>query len=108
MYMNILSVINEEAKALFENLEVYTIHDLAEMLKRLPDIDPMLPKIIEEMLMKEYRQGGDQAVIDMYQSYAGVEIEALRNGRYVFHNMTGGSNPHYQAIREMLQGKKKV
>lgn len=92
MYMNVLAVINEEVKKLFENLEVYTIPELAQALSTHGHA-PENIKILEKMLFDAYKRGGDPAVVDAYAEMAGVEIEALRNGRYVFHNLTGGGEP---------------
>jgi len=90
--MDIKSVITEELKTLFENLEVYTIPQLAQMLSRL-NYDQNGIGIITKMLMDEYKKSGDQGVVDMYAKIAGVQIEALRNGRYVFAGLSGGGDP---------------
>ena len=90
--MDIKAIINEEVKTLFENLAIYTIPELAQMLERL-NYDQNGINIVTKMLMDEYRKAGDQGVVDMYAKIAGVEIEALRNGRYVFANLVGGGEP---------------
>lgn len=97
--MNIKAVITEEAKALFENLAIYTIPQLAELLERY-NYDEAGIEAIQEMLMDEYRKKGDQGVVDMYANITGVEIEALRNGRYVFASLTGGGEPYLQEIED--------
>ena len=92
--MRLKEIISEELNKLFENLQTYTIHDLAQMLMRLPDMVNSTVEIIEKMLYREYQKGGDQAVINIYQHFAGVEIEALRPGRYVFDTLTGGGRTY--------------
>lgn len=64
----------------------YTIPDLAELLERI-GYNKEMQKNITNMLLQAYRQGGDDAVINMYKDIAGIEIQALRNGRYVFANL---------------------
>ena len=95
--MDIKKIINEEAKALFENLAVYTIPDLAKLMGR-QGFDAEGQKHLQDMLMDEYRKNGDQGVVDTYAKIAGVEIEALRNGRYVFANLTGGGEDMLEEI----------
>ena len=92
MNMDITTVIREEIKSLFENLEIYTIPELIQMLRRKGEPEANLP-ILQDILWDEYKKGGDDAVVKAYAEMSGVEIEALRNGRYVFHNLTGGGNP---------------
>ena len=104
MNMDIKAVINEEVKKLFENLEVYTIPQLAQMLANVKlQYQNSIP-FLEKILWDEYKKNGDAGVEKAYAKMSGVEIESLRNGRYVFANLGGGSQPHYQTIRETLQG----
>ena len=90
--MDIKTIINEEIQELFENLEIYTIPQLAQTLSKL-DYDQNGINIVTNMLWDAYKEGGDDAVVDMYTKMAGVEIQALRNGRYMFANLTGGGEP---------------
>jgi len=94
MDMNdVVAIINEELKSLFENLEVYTIPQLAGLMGSRMKHDANTVQIYTQMLQDAYKNGGDDAVVKMYTQIAGVEIEALRNGRYVFANLSGGGEP---------------
>lgn len=97
--MNIKKIIIEEAKELFENLQIYTIPQLAQMLSRMGFPEKNL-QIFQKMLLDAYKQGGDDAVVNMYQEISGVQIEALRNGRYVFSSVGGGGEPQLQEIED--------
>ena len=101
IYMNdILIIINEEVKKLFENLEVYTIPELAALMGSRMKHDANTVQIYTKMLWDAYKRGGDQAVVKMYTEIAGVEIEALRNGRYVFANLSGGGEDMLQELQD--------
>jgi len=97
--MDIKSVITEELKTLFENLEVYTIPQLAQLLTRMGHPEQSIP-VFQRMLLDEYKKSGDQGVVDMYAKIAGVQIEALRNGRYVFANLSGGGEDMLQELQD--------
>ena len=97
--MDIKSVITEELKTLFENLEVYTIPQLAQLLTRMGHPQESIP-VFQKMLLDAYRQKGDAGVVDMYTQIAGVQIEALRNGRYVFANLSGGGEDMLEEIQD--------
>ena len=98
---DILIIINEEVKKLFENLEVYTIPELAALMGSRMKHDANTVRIYTKMLFNAYKEGGDQAVVKMYTEIAGVEIEALRNGRYVFANLSGGGEPMLQELQDI-------
>lgn len=83
--MNIKSIINEEVKRLFEQ-DVYTIPELSQLLTRQGH-DKETIDILEKYLQDSYRKYGDKGVIQVYKEITGVEIQALRNGRYVFDNL---------------------
>jgi len=84
--MNVIAVINEEVKRLFEQ-QVYTIPQLAGLMGSRMKHDANTVQIYAKMLWDAYKEGGDDAVVDMYTKMAGVEIQALRNGRYMFANL---------------------
>lgn len=98
--MKVIDVINEEIKKLFENLEVYTIPELAGLMGSRMGHDKQTVDIYTKMLWDAYKRGGDDAVVDMYTQISGVQIEALRNGRYVFANLTGGGLPQLEEIQD--------
>jgi len=102
MNMDITTVIREEIKSLFENLEIYTIPELIQMLRRKGEPEANLP-ILQDILWDEYKKGGDDAVVKAYAEMSGVEIEALRNGRYVFHNLTGGGRSQLEAVQVLQE-----
>ena len=92
--MDILTIITEEVQRLYEQQQqIFTIPDLAKALS-VHGHDAQNQQILAKMLFDKYRSGGDQAVIDMYGKMSGVEIQALRNGRYMFANLGGGGQPH--------------
>lgn len=78
--MNILAVINEEIR-LAENLRVYSIPELAQIASQQTTY-PV--EVMLEMLEDAYQKGGDPVVEKRFEEMVGVQIEALRNGRYVF------------------------
>ena len=75
---------------------VYTIPQLGQTLKTHGHSDQNI-EILTQMLLRAYKKGGDQAVIDAYKEMAGVEIEALRNGRYMFATLY---DPPFQQPKE--------
>ena len=83
--MNIVNIISEEIQRLFEQ-EVYTIPELAKLMGRLGHHEDSFQHL-EKMLSDAYRKNGDKGVIDLFAQMAGVEIQALRNGRYMFANL---------------------
>jgi len=83
--MNIISIINEEIQRLFEQ-KIYSISDLAKILER-QGFDAETQAILQEILIDAYKDDGDQGVIDQYAKMAGVEIEAVSRGRYMFANL---------------------
>jgi len=83
--MNIITIIREETQRLFEQ-RMYSIPELADILKRQGHGEENI-LYLRDMLLKAYRQGGDPAVIEMYAKMSGVEIEAIRKGRYMFANL---------------------
>ena len=98
IYMDILTIITEEVQRLYEQQQqIFTIPDLAKALS-VHGHDAQNQQILAKMLFDKYRSGGDQAVIDMYGKMSGVEIQALRNGRYMFANLSGGGEPMLQEI----------
>ena len=101
---DIVEIINEEVKSLFENLEVYTIPQLAQMLSNVKQQYQNAVPYLEKMLFDEYKKNGDAGVEKMYAKMSGVEIEALRNGRYVFGRTGGGGQPQLEEVQN-LQGK---
>lgn len=83
--MDIKTIINEEVKRLFEQ-DVYTIPELSKLLSRQGH-DPYAIEILQRHLFDKFKEEGDQGVINTYGEITGVEIQALRNGRYVFANL---------------------
>jgi len=65
---------------------VYTIPELAQALGVHGHGRENI-EILTNMLLNAFKRGGDPAVIEMYKELAGVEIEALRQGRYMFANL---------------------
>ena len=101
--MDIKAVINEEVKSLFENLEIYSIPQLAQILANVKQQYQNAVPYLEKMLFDEYKKNGDAGVEKVYAKMSGVEIEALRNGRYVFGRTGGGGQPQLEAVQN-LQG----
>ena len=98
--MDVKTIITEELKELFENLEVYTIPQLAGLMGSRMKHNPETVQVYTQMLFDAYKEGGDDAVVDMYTKMTGVEIEALRNGRYVFANLSGGGEDMLQELQD--------
>lgn len=73
-----MSIKNYNEYLLNEN--IMNIIELSKMLSRMGiDKDAVL-----NILQKEYKSGGDDAVISIFKEMSGIEIEALRKGAYVF------------------------
>ena len=85
IYMDIKTIIAEEVQRLFEQ-KAYRIQDLAQLLAN-QGYDEQGVGYLAKMLLDAYKQGGDQAVIDRYAEMAGVQIEAVSKGRYMFANL---------------------
>jgi len=83
--MNIKTIIREEIQRFFEQ-QMYGIPELVNILKK-QGYDEENILILKDILLKAYRQGGDPAVIEKYAEMSGVEIEAIRKGRYMFANL---------------------
>ena len=88
---DVIRIIREEL-VLREQQHTYTIPELAATMKKL-GYDDQGVKALQEILMDAYRKAGDEGVIDTYQQMAGVQIQALRQGRYVFADLGGGGEP---------------
>ena len=84
--MDIIAIITEEAKRLFDQ-RIYNMQDLAKLVGDRQGYDKEGIGYLTNMLLREYKRGGDPAVIKMYGSMSGVEIEAVTNGRYMFANL---------------------
>ena len=90
--MGINAMIQEELQQLDEQ-QVYTIPELAGLMgSRMKHPQESIP-IYQKMLFDAYNEGGDDAVVNIYTKMAGVEIEAVTRGRYMFANLTGGGEP---------------
>lgn len=83
--LDIKKIINEEVYKLFEE-KIYNIPELAKTLE-VHGHDEHNLNILQGMLLKAYRQGGDTALIEMYAKISGVQIEAVSHGRYMFANL---------------------
>jgi len=96
--MDIQTVISEEVQRLFEQ-RTFTIPELAASLQRL-GLDQQGQNVVQRILFGAYKQSGDTGVIHMYNQYAGVQIEAIRKGRYMFSNLTGGGEDMLEEIED--------
>jgi len=83
--MEVLQIICEEVQRLFEQ-KVYRIQDLVQLLIN-QGYDQQGIQILTKILLDAYRRSGDQGVIDRYAEMAGVQIEAISKGRYMFANL---------------------
>jgi len=90
--MDIKKIINEEIHDL-----AYSIPELAKLMGR-QGFDAEGQGHLQDVLMDAYRENGDQGVVDTYAKMAGVEIQALTRGRYVFHTLTGGGEDMLEEI----------
>ena len=100
--MNILAIITEEVRRLFEQKQ-YSIPELAGLMDTRMKHGKQTADIYLKMLQDAYKQGGDQAVVDMYTKLSGVQIEAIRNGRYMFANLCTPpeyDNPHLEEVQD--------
>jgi len=71
---------NIKNKKEFLTEHIMNIIELANMTNRMGlENDTIL-----KMLRDEFKNKGDEGVIDMYKGITGVNIEALGKGRYIF------------------------
>jgi len=85
--MNIIKIINEELENLNERQEgVYTIPELVQRLK-IFGLSQNSLDIYQNILLAAYQEGGDDAVVNTYNQMAGVEIEPISKGRYMFQSI---------------------
>lgn len=87
----ILNFLNEDYNMNYHNL---TIKDLADILGQLhnkassdddkysPDDDKTYAEIYTNMLMDEYKKGGNEAVVKIFKAFANQDIYPIRNGRF--------------------------
>jgi hypothetical protein len=94
---DIVAIITEELQNLYEQQNILTIPDLARALE-VHGYDKTGQGHLQKMLSDAYRKAGDQGVIDLYAKIAGVQIQALRNGRYMFANLGGGGQPQLESL----------
>ena len=89
--MNLLSIINEEIKKLFENYseeEGMDFLQLALMIGRLYD-NPLTKdsreiKVFVSIFKTEYEENGDKGVMQKFQEFSGVRIKPVGFQRYAF------------------------
>lgn len=98
--MNIQTIILEEIKRLFEQ-EIYSIPELSQLLKRLGHDDYGV-SVLEKILFNAYRKNGDEGVIDTFIEMGGVEIQAVRNGRYIFANLFNPEEHEFQNTQKNI------
>ena len=86
----VYSVLNEQQ-------QMYSIPQLAGLMGSRMKHDANTVQIYIQMLLDAYKEGGDDAVVNLYTKMSGVEIEAVSRGRYMFANLGGGGE-------DMLEG----
>lgn len=83
--MNIKNIITEEIQNLVERQEgIYTIPELAEILKAYDNVGDREAPIYEKLLFAAFQDGGDEKVEKVYKHYTGTDIEHISKGRYMF------------------------
>jgi len=65
---------------------IYSIPDLAQLLECMGH-DQTNINNIKKILLESFNIGGDYKLIETYTEISGVEIQAIRRGRYMFANL---------------------
>ena len=73
---------NIKSKNQFINETVINIIELANLTNRMGLENDVILKLLQD----EFKQRGDEGIIDIYKQITGVNIEALGKGRYIFKN----------------------
>lgn len=85
--MNIVDIIREEIQALNERGEgIYTIPELVQKLKVM-GLDQDSLDTLQTILFEAYAEGGDEKVIETFKIMAGVEVDYISKGRYMFQRL---------------------
>ena len=85
--MDIKTIINEELQSLNERGEgIYTIPELIQKLSvyglAQEDLD-----VLQTVLFEAFQEGGDEKVIQTFRHFAGVDVDYISRGRYMFKSL---------------------
>lgn len=87
IFMDIKTIINEELQSLNERGEgIYTIPELIQKLSvyglAQEDLD-----VLQTVLFEAFQEGGDEKVIQTFRHFAGVDVDYISRGRYMFKSL---------------------
>lgn len=72
--INISDLLTEQEK------RILSLNDLAEVLSRTG----VMKEVIEQILIQEFKRGGDEAILKLFKDSVGLELDNIRKGRYIF------------------------
>lgn len=72
--INISDLLTEQEK------RILSLNDLAEVLSRTG----VMKEVIEQILVQEFKRGGDDAILKLFKDSVGLELDNIRKGRYIF------------------------
>ena len=85
--MNIINIIKEELQGLNERSEgIYTIPELIQKLS-VYGLEQDDLQVLQDVLFEAYKEGGDEKVIETFKYFAGVEVDYISKGRYMFRSL---------------------
>jgi len=92
--MNIINIIKEELKLINERAEgIYTIPELIQKLSVYGLAQEDL-EVLQNILFEAFKEGGDQQVVDTFKHFAGVEVDNISRGRYMFRSLVDPDKLH--------------
>jgi len=109
MKLSVKNIIKEELENFYplettvslvtEQNGILTIRELAEIGSRTGNDE----EILFQIFMDEYRNGGDEAVVELYKSMTGTELYVLSKGKY---SISPVYNPEQYSLREEFEDKR--
>lgn len=82
--MDIINIINEEVQVLKERAEgIYTIPEIIQKLK-VYNLGEQDLDVLQTVLFAAYEEGGDEKVIETFRHFAGIDVDYISKGRYMF------------------------
>jgi len=96
--MDIIDIINEELQVLKERAEgIYTIPEITAKLKVYSKLKDQDIDVLETVLLAAYEEGGDEKVIETFRHFAGIDVENISRGRYMFQRLVDPDKLKQQA-----------
>ena len=62
--------------------------------------------VLQTVLFEAYQEGGDRKVIETFKHFAGVEVDNISNGRYMFRRLLDPDK--LQNFNKQMSGNKDI